>query len=114
VIEIQLPIRLGRGLNDRMHWAERARQAKMQRKAAWAEVLSQKGKTKLPIAVTLARISGGELDGDNLQGSFKHIRDGVADAFYIDDRDPRVLWKYEQIKCNRGQFGVRITIEETG
>jgi hypothetical protein len=47
--------------------------------------------------VTLTRVAPSNgLDGDNLQGSLKACRDGVADWLKVDDRDPRVTWLYEQ------------------
>jgi len=41
----------------------------------------------------------------------KAVRDGVADAFEIDDRDKRVEWRYTQEKCGRGKFAVQVMIE---
>jgi hypothetical protein len=34
----------------------------------------------------------------------------VADALGIDDRDPRVTWRYDQRRGKRGQYAVEITI----
>ena len=51
-----------------------------------------------PIAVSMTRIAPRALDDDNLQTAFKSVRDGVADALGIDDRDPRVAWRYAQEK----------------
>lgn len=44
------------------------------------------------IVVLLTRVSPRNLDDDNLAGALKAVRDGVADAFGINDRDPRVVW----------------------
>lgn len=59
--------------------------------------------------VVLTRLSPRELDTDNVIGGLKAVRDGVADALGIDDRDPRVEWIYAQEKTWRR--GVRIEIE---
>lgn len=42
--------------------------------------------------VRLVRVSTRELDDDNLAGALKAVRDGVADALKVNDRDPRVVW----------------------
>ncbi len=102
-----LPLRTGRGLNDRKHHFARYRAAKAERKAAYLCTRA----VSLPCVVTLTRISPGTLDGDNLQGALKGVRDGVADRLGVDDRDARVRWVYAQ---ERGkEFGVRIVIEAT-
>jgi hypothetical protein len=41
---------------------------------------------KLPSRITITRISCGRLDDDNLIGAAKGIRDGVAEAFNVDDK----------------------------
>jgi hypothetical protein len=44
----------------------------------------------------LASVWERALDDDNLAAGFKSVRDGIADALGIDDRDPRVTWAYAQ------------------
>lgn len=61
--------------------------------------------------VKLTRYSCGTLDDDNLRGSLKSVRDGVADALGIADNDGRVRWEYAQEKCKRGAYCVRVQIE---
>jgi hypothetical protein len=63
----------------------------------------------LPLVVTLTRLSPGELDDDNLRPALKSVRDGVADALDVDDRDKRVRWEYYQRK--QKAWGVEIRIE---
>lgn len=53
---------------------------------------------QLPCVVTLTRISPRLLDDDNLRPALKAVRDGVADRLGVDDRDPRVEWRYAQRK----------------
>jgi hypothetical protein len=107
VISILLPIHTGLGLNERTHWAARARKVKAERQAAYLVT----PRAELPCTVTLTRLSAGELDDDNVRGSLKGVRDGVADRLGVDDRDPRVTWNYAQEKVKRGTHGVRIEIE---
>lgn len=64
--------------------------------------------TASPIQVTLIRYSPGELDSDGLSAAMKNVRDGVADALGINDRDPRCRWTCRQTKAPG--YGVRIQI----
>ena len=107
-----IPVRTGRGLNDRLSWRARAAKVKDHRNAAYLMAQSRlRGSTVvLPLHVTLCRLSAGELDSDNLQGALKSIRDGLADALGLKDNDPRVTWDYSQFKVKRGNFGVRVTV----
>lgn len=50
------------------------------------------------------------LDDDNLRGSLKSIRDGIADALGVDDRDHRIIWHYSQA---RGPYSVQIELTAT-
>lgn len=63
------------------------------------------------VAVTLVRISAGTLDDDNVRAALKAVRDGVADALGVDDRDPAVRWQYAQHKAGRGQWAVVVQVE---
>ena len=59
--------------------------------------------------VTIARLSRGELDDDNLRASAKAVRDAVAHALGVDDGPAGpVAWSYAQVRA-RG-YGVRVTI----
>lgn len=46
--------------------------------------------------VRMARVSPKALDDDNLASAFKTVRDGVADSFGLNDRDPRVRFVVDQ------------------
>lgn len=106
---IELPIKTGAGLNDRMHWRKRSKIVKAQRSAACLAVKSVN--KPFPCVVTMTRMSAGELDDDNLQGACKAIRDGIADAYGLADNDAGFQWRYHQERVKRGRFGVRIQIE---
>lgn len=97
-------MKLGSKLNQRVHWSTRAKQAKIEREAAWYTV----PKFPLPCLVKLTRVGPRELDDDNLAGSFKSIRDGIADRLGVDDRSPAVKYVYAQRK---GPYGVEIDFE---
>lgn len=110
-VVLELPIKTGRGQNDREHWAVRAKRVKIERKGtAW--VVKTTNRPALPCKVTVTRLSAGVLDGhDNLAGSLKAIVDGIADAFGVADNDQRLQFVYKQEKCKRGKYGVRIELE---
>lgn len=48
--------------------------------------------TCVSYAAVLTRISPKPFDSDNLEAAFKSVRDGMAEAWGIDDADPRVTW----------------------
>lgn len=62
----------------------------------------------MPVRVKLTRIGRKEMDGDNLQGALKAVRDGIADAIEIDDGDKRMTWDYAQ-EIGKG-YSVRVEI----
>jgi len=106
---VVIPIRTYSKLNGREHWAKRARRTKAERRAAFLMVPSYA--VAEPTTVTLTRIAPRRLDGDNLQGSFKAVRDAVADRMGIDDADPRVTWRYAQEKGAPKEYAVRVEIQ---
>lgn len=109
MIVVELPIKTVAGLNAREHWHKRAKRVRAERLAANFGIRSP-NMPSLPIRVTMTRLSAGSLDDDNLQGAFKAIRDGVADAYGVPDNDPRITWLYAQERCKRGEFGVRVEL----
>ena len=137
VVEVALPIRTISEANARSHWAAKARRVASQRGpvalrlrgplAPFRDAMAVSGHAgaKRPargnlapvigmsetrqVAVTLTRVAPSNgLDDDNLRGALKAVRDGVADALGVDDRDPRVEWKYAQ---KRGKYGVVVKVE---
>ncbi len=108
---VKLPIRTVSETNQRGHWAKKAGRAKAQRNMAALVFRGMVAATPLPVTVTLVRIAPRSLDDDNLRGAFKAIRDGVADAFGVDDRDARVVWAYGQRKGGVGVYAVEVAIE---
>lgn len=116
---LTVPIRLGRGQNDRFkHWGAAKRKHDKHRNdvhllwpwqwraRAWA----------FPVTVKLIRISRPSatgwkpLDDDNLRASFKQVRDQVAQELHVNDGDrKRVLWLYDD---EEGPWGIRIEIQE--
>lgn len=105
-VAFEVPVRTVSEANGRDHWRVKAKRVKAQRRAAFAMCPAH----PVPCVVRMVRCSAGELDDDNLRGALKAVRDGIADKLGVDDRDPRVRWKYGQAKCKRGEFGVWVEI----
>lgn len=91
---VHLPIATVSESNRRDHWRVKAKRVRLQRRTAAMLVPG----CQLPCVVTLTRISPRLLDDDNLRPALKAVRDGVADRLGVDDRDPRVEWRYAQRK----------------
>lgn len=140
-VRVVLPIRTVSEANVHADWRIRLRRARDQRDtaalalrgplAAFREALATSahrlpesppqdivvaaiGRAELPhYAVTMTRIAPKRLDSDNLASSQKHVRDGVADALGINDRDSRVVWLYTQRRDAKWQYAVEIVMTET-
>lgn len=115
-IVLTLPMRLVSTLNQREHWSKKAKRHREQRSLV-AMAVRPRLMMALPllhaartsgVVVTITRIGKRKLDGDNLQGSAKAVRDSIADALEIDDGDDRITWRYEQ-EIGKA-FAVRISI----
>ncbi len=50
------------------------------------------------VAVSIIGVRKRLLDSDNFIGACKHLRDQIAMSLNVDDADPRVDWRYNQIK----------------
>lgn len=95
-MKVEIPLKTVSGMNAREHHMTRARRVKAERAAtAWALVTLKA--PAVPCTVNLTRLAPSNgLDSDNLQSSMKGVRDQIAVWLGIDDKDPRVEWKYSQ------------------
>ena len=92
--------------------------AARQRQRAYTLVIYWQAKgcipDKVPIRVTLTRIMGPRqraFDRDNLIGGMKHLRDGIAAAYRVDDLESeRISWEYAQERG--GKATVVVVIEK--
>ena len=71
-------------------------------------------RSRLPVTITLTRVAPRKLDSDNLERSMEAIRDGIADAFGVDDGDDRIEWRYDQRTGRAGKHSVDVEIRERG
>lgn len=103
--------------NSRDHWRKKAARVAEQRNVVRMRLAKHVRDCDLtpPCKVTLTRFAPSNgLDDDNLRGALKAVRDGVADALGIDDRDARVRWEYEQRRAKPKAWAVGIRIEREG
>lgn len=92
-----IPIRTMTESNTGGHWRTRARRAKEQRQVATLFTNAYLTGGAVPKRVKLTRISRGKLDShDNLASALKHVVDGIADAFEVDDGRSGIRWEYDQ------------------
>lgn len=103
---VELPLRIESAANKREHWSKRSARTKMHRFAAVAVP-----QHPLPCVVTLIRVAPRKLDDDNLQSGFKALRDGIADRLGVKDNDPRVAWRYDQVRGRAKEYAARVRIE---
>lgn len=104
---VTLPLRLVSEPNARVHWATKAKRVKAQRTAV-RMCLGAHVWGRVPCRVLLTRIGPNALDGDNLAGACKAVRDAVAAALGVDDRDPRVAWEYAQRRAHPDERGTMV------
>jgi hypothetical protein len=99
-------------LNRREHWRVKQQRAKEQRSRTFAAIKTAEPIPPLPVLVTLCRrYKGLPCDDDGLSASLKHVRDGAADCYGIEDNDPRIRFEYEQEPVKRGEpWSVRVFI----
>lgn len=95
--------------NARLHWRALAtlkeRQRNLGQRMAW--ILRSNGCKKTPCTITLVRNGVRLLDDDNLAAAFKHVRDGIAEAYGVDDGpNGPIVWKYEQARAKVEGVGI--------
>ena len=76
--------------NSRRHWRADWRDAKHQRETVACGLRAEGALPPLPVRVQLTRLGPRKLDKHNTWGALKHVIDGIADAYGIDDSDDRL------------------------
>lgn len=112
IITLDLPIRTLNETNQRGHWAKHSALHAEQRLVVRTMLVNGVGRLPAaPVVVTLTRFAPNLLDeDDNLNIAFKHVRDGIAEAYGIDDRHKALLhFRYAQERSR--EYGIRIQIE---
>ncbi|AVQ81673.1 hypothetical protein C4F17_12335 [Variovorax sp. PMC12] len=110
-MKVAVPVKTISTLNAREHWSKKSARAKLHRsQAALALRVACVPRAPATAVVTITRIAPRPLDGDNLQGSLKSVRDGVADWLQIDDGSARVEWRYAQRKGAPKTYSVEVEV----
>jgi len=83
------------------HHAKAKRMKRLREVGQWLGAVGRltPGLVDMGLVVLLVRCAPRLLDDDNLAAALKPVRDGVADALGIDDRDSRVTWVVAQEKA---------------
>jgi hypothetical protein len=111
---IEFPLRLTTGLNQREHWAVRAKRVRHERaQTDWAlQSFGWQAREELRqhmerggLSVEITRIGPRKVDTDGIVGGAKGVRDEVARWLGWDDGDCRWEWRY---RAERGPYAVRI------
>lgn len=106
-----VPVRLESVANKREHWAAKSRRTKVHRSTAYWLLRALAAKPPGGRhAVLIVRVAPRQLDDDNLRSAAKALRDGVADWWGCDDRDPRIEWRYAQERGRPKEYAVRLEI----
>jgi len=110
-MKLSIPLRTGRGLNDRMHFMQRSRKVKAERLAIGLVLNTHKAPAG-PVTVSLSRVSPSAkgLDKDNLQGAMKAVRDQIAVWLGRDDADESITWTYSQRQGKTGEWAIEIGV----
>lgn len=110
-------LRLVSEANQREHHMAKHRRAAKHR-ALGRNVVGidlRRDRPTLPLTVTITKLGAGLIDSDNLAGSAKALRDGIADVLretsgLRDDGDARVTWVVKQERAPRGTHAVRVEV----
>lgn len=115
-IDFEIPIRVVSEANQGGKLRTKIRRKKLQKQYTAMFAPNRMGKMiRLPITVLFMRVypsQGKPMDDDNLVGSFKYIRDAIAELFGVDDKDKRIKWECGQKKVKGADYGVHVKITE--
>jgi len=111
-VKITIPgLRLESEANKRDKWAA-VKRAKEQRYSVAIRIASfKRSRPPLPVILTITRIAPRLLDDDNLARACKAVRDEIAKAYSVDDRDDAITWRYSQRTGKPREYACEILIE---
>lgn len=113
IVCVRIPVRLVSEANTREVWQAKSRRAKAQRQAARKAMGGDVKGPPPPYVIEIIRIGPRKLDSDNLAGSAKAVRDGVAEWLGIDDGDERLTWLYGQRSEGAGVYACEVAIHSS-
>jgi hypothetical protein len=113
---LEFPYRLTSPNHGKLHWSTRHRQNKEIHRLIKIFFLQDQPALKLPAKVRFIRIAPRKFDDDNLAMAFKPFRDAIAKCFWPAstpgqmDGDPRLEWRYDQIKGDSFEHTIKIDV----
>jgi len=110
IVSVEVPVRLVNTSNSRSGWRSTAKRAKTVRETTRMLVRNATSGRVFPLVVRLVYVGPRQLDDDGIASAVKSLRDGVADALGVDDRDPRVVWVPDQERGGVREYGARVEI----
>ncbi len=116
LLAFELPLRLVNVANEHAHWRVRQARAKKQRTAAALALRSALVRlercefTLSLLVVRIVRVAPRALDDDGAVAACKPVRDGIADALGVDDRDARVTWLVDQERGKPKEYACKVEV----
>jgi len=106
----RLPVRLRNTSNSREGWRATAKRAQLVRETTRMLIQGATNGKTFPLIVRLVYVGPRQLDDDGIASAVKSLRDGVADALGVDDRDPRVVWVPDQERGEVREYGALVEV----
>ncbi len=98
-----------RGPNGGGSWIQRWPDKKAVKESAYIQTLA--GGLNHAARVTMTRYSAQEMDHDNLENACKPVRDSIAEAAGVDDKESYGwIWEPRQARCLPGEERVEVEI----
>lgn len=117
LLVVRVPMKLGRGQNEREHWTAKAARVKREHEAMAVALAGplphdlaelRRAADEMGLTVRITRIAPKHLDDDNATASAKAVRDSIAAWLGIDDGDARVRYEVRQ-RCEGARtYGVQV------
>lgn len=113
----KIPLKIYNEANSTEHWSKKSKRHRTQRMVLKAYLDKECYLPPLPCIVRLTRYAPRSFDDDNLQMSFKWIKDAIADMMIPGkplghaDNDPRIKWEYFQEKTKGSEYYFTVEVE---
>jgi len=118
IVQWKIPIKTVSEANNFEHWRDKYNRHKAQKQWICMYFNRETKPIPLPCSVTMVRHAKSLLDKeDNLPMSMKWIKDYIADCLIPGlppgraDNDPRITWKYDQVKSREYFVEIRFDVE---
>jgi hypothetical protein len=118
-VDLWIPVQTKSALNQRIHWAKRAKQTHSERELVrliWRSTESRAVRAAVTgaevVSVSFVRVGPRLLDSDNLHGALKAVRDQVAAELGVSDAPGTgIEWRYGQMRGKAPGVAVEIVVK---